>query len=334
MGLVTASLLSGVAGAASSPKAVPGATYSGTETKLVVDATGHSVRVIALPVHAKCKGDAPSNEGDYGTGGLGPFTIAADGSFTNVAEGQRAGATQSVIKGRFAGAKVRGTVVEPAFTDKGFDCARFSGTWTATRDAGTGDTTKPGATYARDDFSDPKSGFDVFNAPQAYAEYLADGRFRIGTREATGVPSLRKRPTTATADVSVTTGFTSGSAGDGAGLVCGATGGTTFLAGYVSVDGYAYLARYSDGDVVESRDPQPLPEGLLRTGEQAQNDVQLICEPSSNADHTTMSLRLNGTEVSNAEASVGSAGRVGVFVASTSGTSEFTFSDFVVKKPK
>lgn len=322
------------AGAASAPKAVPGATYQGAGTELTVDASGTTVRVLALPVHAKCKGKAPTNEGDYSPSGLGPFTIAADGTFTNVAKGDEPGATQSVIKGRFAGAKVSGTIVEPAFEDKGFDCARYRGAWKASRVKGSGDTTAPGAAYAKDDFSDAKSGFDTFNESGAYAEYLSDSRFRIGTRVPTAVASLRAQPTTAAADAAVTTGYTAGAAGDGAGLACLGSDATTFLAGYVSVDGYAYLVHYSGGDVVESREAQALPAGLLRTGPQSQNDVRLVCTPSPNADHTNLSLSLNGTEVSNAEASIGGTGRVGVFVASSSGTSEFTFSDFVVRKPK
>jgi hypothetical protein len=321
------------AGAADSKQAVPGATYASKDTKLSVDAAGAHVQVLALPVHASCKGDAPENEGDYGPTGLGPFTIASDGTFTNVAEGTKPGATQTLITGKFTGTKVTGTVVVPAFEDKGFDCAKFRGSWSASRVKGTGDSTKPGSTYASDDFSKAKSGFDTFNAPEAYAEYLPDSRFRMGTRQPTAVGSLRKRPTTGTADVSVTTGFTAGAEGDGAGVACLGTDDSTFLAGYVSVDGYAYLVNYSGGNVVESRDPQVVPAGLLRTGDQAQNDLRLVCEPSSDPDHTTLSLSLNGTEVSNGEASVGGTGQVGVFVASSSGTSEFTFSDFVVKKP-
>ena len=115
---------------------VPGATYQGKGTELVVDADGTSVTVMKLPVHAACKGTAPSNEGDYGPSGLGPFTIAANGTFTNIAKGSKPGATQSVIKGKFAAAKVVGTVVEPAFQDKGLDCAKFRGSWSAKRVAG------------------------------------------------------------------------------------------------------------------------------------------------------------------------------------------------------
>jgi hypothetical protein len=322
------------ASAASAPKVTPGATYSGAETKLVVDAGGTTVQVLALPVHADCKGKAPSNEGDYGPSGLGPFTIAKDGSFTNVPDGQAQAATQAAITGRFSGATVSGTVTEPAFEDKGFDCKKFSGTWKAARVKGTGDTTKPGAVYAKDDFSKPSSGFETYNEAGSYAEYLGDSRFRIGTRQPTGAASLRKQPVTATADVSATTGYTSGAAGDGGGVACAGTDATSFTAGYVTVDGYAYLVRYSNGEVVESADPKVLPEGLLRTGDQAQNDVRLVCEPSANAGRTNLFLSLNGTEVSNAESTGEATGQVGVFVASNSGASEFTFSDFVVRKPK
>ncbi len=332
--LASVSASSGIATAASTPKVIPGATYQAKGTKVVVDATGTEVRVLALPVHAQCKGDAPENEGDYGSTGLGPFGIGKDGSFSNLEPGQQAGSAQAVIKGRFAGATVSGSVVEPAFTDKGFDSAKFSGTWHATRVKGTGDDTKAGAVYAKDDFSKPKSGFEVYNESGAYAEYLPDSRFRIGTRQPTGATSLRTEPTTATADISVTTGFTSGSDGDGAGLACLGSDATTFIAGYVSLDGYAYLVHYAAGDVAESATPKALPAGLLRAGDQAQNEVRLVCEPSTDAAHTNLYLYVNGTEVSNAEAGAGGAGQVGLFVASNSGTSEFTFSDFSVRKPK
>ena len=92
--------------------------------------------------------------------------------------------------------------------------------------------------------------------------------------------------------------------------------------------------RYAAGDVAESATPKALPEGLLRAGDQAQNEVRLVCEPSTDSAHTNLYLYLNGTEVSNAEAGAGGAGQVGLFVASNSGTSEFTFSDFSVRKPK
>jgi hypothetical protein len=325
-----------VAGAAGDPKAIPGATYVAKGTKLVVDATGTEVRVYALPVHAQCKGgNAPENEGFYGTSGLGPFGIGNDGTFSNLEPGEKAGPTQSVIKGRFAGAIVSGTVVEPAFQDKGFDCAKFSGSWKAGRLAGTGDTTKPGATYAKDDFSKPTSGFDVYNETASYAEYLPDRRFRIGMREASAAASLRKRPVTATADITVTTGFTSGSGLDGAGLACLGTGRASYIAGYVSLDGNAHLLRYGDGQVLESAPDRPLPAGLLKTGDQAQNQVRLVCTTSSsNPDRTDVFLSLNGREVSNAEAATGGAGQVGVFVNSNTGATEFTFSDFVVRKAK
>jgi hypothetical protein len=322
------------AGAASEPKVVPGATYEGEGAKLTVDAAGTSVTVLALPVHAKCKGDAPANEGDYGPSGLGPFTIASDGSFTNVAEGTEPSPTQAVIRGTFRGATVTGTVVEPAFRDKGFDCARFSGKWTAKRVAGTGDTTKPGGTYVTDDFSKKKSGFEVYNESASYAEYLKDSRFRIGTRQPTAAGSLRATPITASADVAVTTGYTSGSESDGAGAACSGTDATSFIAGYVTVDGFAYITRYGNGEVLESATPKSVPEGLLRTGPQAQNEIRLVCTPSPTAGRTNVHLSLNGTEVLDAEATTGEAGTTGVFVTSSSGASEFTFSDFVVRKPK
>ena len=219
---------------------IPGATYQAKGAKLVVDTTGTEVRVLALPVHAECKGDAPANEGDYGSTGLGPFAIAADGTFSNLEPGQQAGPSQAVIKGRFRGCDRERLRRGARVHRQGVrlrDVLRYVAR--ATRVKGTGDATKAGAVYAKDDFSKPKSGFEVYDDPGAYAEYLPDSRFRIGTRQPTGATSLRKEPKTATADISVTTGFTTGSAGDGAGLACLGSDATTFIAGYVSVDGYA-----------------------------------------------------------------------------------------------
>ena len=315
---------------------IPGATYSGGGTKVTVDPTGATVRVVSLPVHAECKGRAPANEGDYGPTGLGPFTITRDGRFTNVAKGQKPGPGQTVVEGRFRGRAVSGTVTQPAFQDesKGFDCKRFAGSWTARRVKGTGDTTKPGATYATDDFSEAKSGFDTYNEDAVYAEYLPDHRFRIGFRSPASASSLRDTPETATADVTVTTGFTKGSGLDGAGLACQGTDARSYIAGYVALDGTAHLARYADGQQVERADPVSVPAGLLKTGDQAQNEVRLVCVPSAaDPEHTDATLFLNGKKVLGAIASTGGPGKVGLYANSSSGDSEFTYSGFSVRKP-
>jgi hypothetical protein len=331
-----ASATAGPSGAATAPKAIPGATYSATGTKLVVNVDGTTVRVISVPVDAKCSPAGPNNSGDFSPEGLGPFPIEHDGSFTDVAKGEKPGSNQTVIRGTFSGSKVSGTVVVPAIRDtvKDFKCEKYSGPWSAARDKGTGDTTKPGATYAKDDFSNPKSGFAVYNGESSYAEYLKDGRFRIGTRKPTAAISLRDEPVTATADISVTTGFTSGSGSDSVGLVCLGTDPKSFVAGYVSLDGNADLLRYANGDVAESAPKQPLPAGLLHTGEQAQNDLRLTCSTTpDDADKTDVALYLNGTKVAEANANRGGAGKVGLLVGSARGTTEFRFSDLVLRKP-
>jgi len=328
--------LSHAAAAAASPKAVPGATYVGKGAVLEVDAAAGSVRIRKLPIHADCR-KAPANQGDYGSTGIGPFAIAKDGTFTNVASGTRARSDQTVIEGRFAGRTVTGTIVEPALRDdaKGFDCKRFSGTWKATRKPGTGDDSKPGATYATDDFSKVSSGFDAYNEAAVYAEYLPDARFRIGFRSPSSAASLRKTPETATADIQVTTGYTRGSGLDGAGLACLGTDALSYIAGYVDVDGTAHLSRYSAGEQIERADPVAVPAGLLKTGDQAQNEVRLVCTPDAeNPAHTDATLFLNGRQVLSAIASAGGTGQVGVFANSSSGDGEFTFAAFSVKKPR
>ena len=169
----------------------------------------------------------------------------------------------------------------------------------------------------------------------SYAEYLTDGGFRIGRAAALGEhASLRAEPVSATVDATVTTGFTTGSGGDGAGLACLGTGPTTYVAGYVSLDGTAHLLRYVEGQEVERAPDAPVPAGLLRTGDRARNEVRLVCTTSSgNPDRTDVALSLNGTEVASAQASAGGAGQVGVFANSTTGGTEFMFSDFSVRKP-
>jgi hypothetical protein len=326
----------GGANAASASGAIPGATYVGKGAQLTVDVTGTSVTIQKLPIDADCT-KAPANLGDYGSTGLGPFTIGKDGSFTNVARGSKPGPGQTVVKGRFAGGSAKGTVVAAALKDatKGFDCKRYSGSWAASRKPGTGDTTKPGATYATDDFSKATSGFDTFNEDAVYAEYLPDHRFRIGFRSAASASSLRDTPETATADITVTTGFTKGSGLDGAGLACQGTDALSYIAGYVALDGTAHLARYVNGQQVERADPVPVPTDLLKTGDQAQNEVRLVCTPSTdNPDHTDATLSLNGKKVLGAVASAGGPGKVGVYANSSTGDSEFTFSDFSVRKPR
>jgi hypothetical protein len=94
------------------------------------------------------------------------------------------------------------------------------------------------------------------------------------------------------------------------------------------------VIRYANGAIAEQANDATLPPGLLKTGAQAQNEVRLVCKPSTDSQHTNVYLFLNGKQVSNAEASVGGAGKVGLLVGSSSGATEFTFSEFVAKKPK
>jgi len=327
--------LGGVAVAASSAstgKVIPGAAYSADETLLTVDVAGKTVTIQQLPAHAQCTGGSSAGEGDYGEPGLGPFTIAADGTFTNVAKGAKPGATQGVIKGRFTGATVTGTILEPAFSDKGTKCEKYSGKWSATRQAGTGDDAAVGDTYATDDFSDPASGFDTYNEDAAYAEYLTDGRYRIGLRAPALAAALRAEPVTASADVSVDAAAVSATGADRAGLACDATAATSYIVGWVTQDGKAYISRYVDGNAKEISKGFPLPSGLLKTGEGAMNKLRLTCVPGPRSDTTSVKLYLNGKQVARGVPSALAAGTTGVMVTSTTGTPQFAFYDFAVKK--
>lgn len=327
--------LGGVAFAApgaSTSKVVPGAAYSADETLLTVDVAGKTVTIQQLPVHATCTGNAFTNEGDYGEPGLGPFTIAADGTFTNIAKGAKPDASQAVIKGRFTGTTVTGTIVDPAFSDKGTECAKFSGKWSATRQPGTGDDAAVGATYATDNFSDPASGFDTYNEQAAYAEYLTDGRYRIGLRSPVLAAALRAEPVTASADVTVDVAAVSATGDDGAGLACDATDATSYIVGWVTQDGKAYISRYVDGDAKEISKAFRVPSGLLKTGEGAMNKLGLTCVPGPRSNTTSVKLYLNGKQVARGVPSALTAGTTGVLVTSGSGTPQYAFYDFVVKK--
>ena len=229
---------------------------------------------------------------DLGSGiGTGPFTIAEDGSFSNV-RGSTPLPSQTVINGKFKGAKVSGTIKDPGFVDsaKGFDCPEFNGRFSATYVKGTGDPVAPGTTLVSDDFSDPESGFATFNTADGYAEYLKDSRFRIGarTRSTSGVPlvSLRAEPERADVDLTVTTLTYAAGANDVMGLVCQATGATSFLTGLVSANdsGFATLIHYDNG-TPNVLGQAPLPPGLLKTGTGAQNTLRLVCAPSSSAGY-------------------------------------------------
>ncbi len=329
------------AGAATEPKRLKppfaGAQYSGKGTELEIDSVGKAVRIFALPITTKCKTATPTNLGDFGSSGLGPFTLAADGSFSNI-RGSAALPSQTVINGRFQGAKVTGTIKDPAFVDevKGFDCPEFNGKFTATYVKGSGDAVAPGATLVSDDFSDPKSGFATFNIAEGYAEYLKDSRFRIGAwaPSASRVPlvSLRTEPKRADADVTVTTLTFAGGTNDVMGVACQATGATSFVTGLVSMHegGFATVIRYSNG-VPTVLGQAALPPGLLKTGSGAQNMVRLVCKPSTTVT-SRFDLSLNGTQLVSASGP-SAEGQTGLAVGSGSGSTEINFKDFEVVKP-
>jgi hypothetical protein len=112
----------------------PDANYNGKHTKLRTTANATGVSVLELPIDQKCKGRAPSNQGDFGSSGLGPFTVKSDQTFTNGGPGRPTTPGSVIVKGKFSqdGTKVSGTVKVSAFkSSKGFDCKAFSGRWSA-----------------------------------------------------------------------------------------------------------------------------------------------------------------------------------------------------------
>jgi len=132
--LSTALVAAAVTTALAAP--VANTTYVAKGTELHTGADGTTVSVSKLPIRQKCKGVKPSNQGDFGSSGLGPFPVKADGTFTN--GGRYAPKTPGsvIVKGKFSndGTTVKGTVKVSAFKDsKGFDCKAFVGSFTAKR---------------------------------------------------------------------------------------------------------------------------------------------------------------------------------------------------------
>ena len=317
------------ASAAKGPPVLPEAVYKGKGTKLQISSDGGSVTVFALPEHNKCKGKTPTNLGDYAPTGLGPFPIAANGSFSNRSTSSDAFS----LKGRFKGTAVSGTLRSSGFKDtaKGFDCADFSGAFSANLVKGTG--LKPGKVLARDDFSNPKSGFDVFNTTNGFSEYLKDKRFRVGLRGNAGVTALRAKPANlATAEVDVTVFTFGGEPGDEVGLVCQAIDPQNFLAGYVTQNGTVRFARYVAGARAEASTPASLPAGTVKTGQGARNDLRLVCAPQSDGA-TRVDLFVNGSSKF-ATSSKTLKGATGISVFGNGNGTDYNFTNYVVRVPK
>ena len=131
-GLVIATVWLGTATSAfAAPE--PGARYKGKGTLLETNDEGSGVSVLKLPIAPECK-KAPSDLGDFGSSGIGPFTVKADGSFTNKVSGRKLPPGSVLFRGEFSddGSKVTGTVSQSKFKDsKGLSCDAFKGKFSA-----------------------------------------------------------------------------------------------------------------------------------------------------------------------------------------------------------
>lgn len=319
------------AGAASRPLAQ--AVYKGNLTSLEVTPDGTGVRVYGLPVKQKCNGATPTNLGDYTSSPLGPFEVKKNGSFTNRAP---KGTIKNglTIDGQFKGNKVTGTIKAAAFKDtaKDFDCKKFSGKFSATRVKGTG--YKPGNVIARDDFSDPNSGFDVFNTTNGFSEYLQDGRYRLGLRGSAAVAGLRLRPANLyNADVEVDALTFGGDPTDEVGPLCQAVDPVTFIAGFVQQNGIAKIVEYAGGNVLQRSDAVQLPATALKTGQGAKNTLRLVCRALS-GEQTDVELFVNGESAVKTTINSQNKGQTGLAISGGGNGTDYNFTRYEVRYPK
>lgn len=321
-----------VAAASASP--LPGAEYRGKGTALAITDAGNAVTISELPVRQPCKGRTPTNARDYGDPGLGPFTIEADGSFSNGGETSKIKGTP-IIKGRFRAKKVTGTIKEFAFKDsaKGFDCSKWSGAFSAKLVKGTGQ--RPGAVLATDDFSDPTSGFEVYNETDIYAEYLPDARFRAGVRAPASAIALRAEPgDLASVEVEADTLTFGSEPTSSVGLVCQAIpAARDFTVGFVNSDSTAQIYRYQGGEIVQESTAGTLAAGVWKTGTGAKNTLDLVCRVMSGGG-TEVVLEVNGSEAASMTSASARPGQTGVMVSGSSVATEYNFTRFEVRVPK
>lgn len=301
----------------------PGAEYEGKGVALSVGPDGESVTIETLPIELDCTGTAPTNAGEIG------IDLPLDGSAFSSGSKK----SDRYIAGKFSanGKKVTGEVRETAFEDpaKGFDCKAFRGKWSAKLVKGTG--TARGTVLARDDFSDPTSGFEEFNTTDAYAEYLEDDRFRVGARGAGTQAALRAEPEAQDVVVEADAVIFSGDPSDAAGLICRAESGG-YVGGFLQANGTAILAVFRSGAVVEPSREAQVP-GFDATPS-AKHHLRLSCGSETvGGRFARLSFSVDGEEVLTLSHDPGVTGTTGVAAAGSSGTTEVVYSDFVVRTP-
>lgn len=301
-----------------------GAEYEGKGVALVVGPGGRSVTIESLPIDLECTGTAPTNAGEIG------IELPLDGR--TFSSGSKK--SDRCIAGKFSanGKKVTGEVRETAFEDpaKGFDCKAFSGKWSANLVKGTG--TASGTVLARDDFSDPASGFEEYNTANGYAEYLDDDRFRVGARGAGTLVALRAQPEAQDVIVEADAAIFSTDPSDSAGLVCRATASDTYVGAFLQANGNAILAVFRYGAVVEPSRQVQVP-GFDATPS-AKHRLRLSCGSETvGGRFAQLAFSVDGEEVLTLSHDPGVVGATGVAAAGSSGATEVVYSDFVVRAP-
>lgn len=315
----------GAGASVGTPRGVnPGAQYEGKGVALVVGPDGESVTIEELPVELDCTGTAPTNAGEIG------IDLPLKGRTFSSGSKQ----SDRYIAGKFSanGKKVTGEVRETAFEDpaKGFDCKAFSGKWSAKLVKGTG--TAAGTVLARDDFSDPTSGFEEYNTANGYAEYLDDDRFRVGLRGAGTLVALRAEPEAQDVVVESDAVIFSKDPSDAAGLVCRATASDTYVGAFLQANGNAIIAVFRYGAVVEPSRQVQVP-GFDATPS-AQHRLRLSCGSETvGGRFAQLAFSVDGEEVLTLTHDPGVVGATGVAAAGSSGATEVVYSDFVVRTP-
>ena len=195
---------------------------------------------------------------------------------------------------------------------------------------GTG--TARGTVLARDDFSDPTSGFEEFNTATRYAEYLDDDRFRVGARGAGTIVARRAEPEAQDVVVEADAVIFSTDPSDAAGLVCRATASDTYVGGFLQANGNAIIAVFRSGAVVEPSRQVQVP-GFDSTPA-VKHHLRLSCGSETvSGRFAQLSLSVDGEEVVTLSHDPGVTGTTGAAAAGSSGATEVGYYDFVVRTP-
>lgn len=178
----------------------------------------------------------------------------------------------------------------------------------------------------RDDFSDPSSGWDRVKMDDGSTDY-EQGYYRILVN--TPNTDVWANPGLDFGDVIVEVDATKAGGPDDNvfGLICRYQNSDNFYFFLISSDGYYGIGKVVADEQTLIGDDQLYPDDAIRQG-QATNHIKAACIGS------TLTLRVNGTELAEVQDDAFASGDVGLMAGTFEqpGT-ELHFDDFVVKKP-